>query len=203
MEQVRSESPFSSRENGTNGTAGFTLVELIVCLAILTILIVVPGAIHLYLYAVEGAKAVEATTALTEVVRLERLHYADRGTYSSDFNELGFWLASSLKYTQIFVQVQKDTKGWSYIAFATPLGGTKSDGGGWAVAQSGSGKLQTNLPGTLKSGGTSACSIWSGWGSMEGGRIEGEESLSFSSSSSSGGGGSPCAGMKVISHGKR
>jgi prepilin-type N-terminal cleavage/methylation domain-containing protein len=193
MKQMGNEGGFS---NDGKGAGGFTLLELIFCLTILSILVV--AAVPLHLESLEKAKVVEATLALTEVVRLEHLRYADMGTYSSDLNELGF-LGSPLKYNQLFVQVQKDAKGWSYIALAMPLEGRQSESG-WAVAQYAGGKLQMNLPGTLNSRGRSACSIWSGWASMEGGRIEGEESLSASSSSS---GGSPCSGLKVVQQGKK
>ena len=179
-----------------NDAAGFTLFEIVFCLAILSILVTTTTVLHLDL--TEKAKALEATIALAEVVRLEHLRYADTGTYSSDLNELGF-ITSPLKYNELFVQVQKDAKGWSYIAMAMPLGERQSEGG-WAVAQSADGKLQMNLPGTLTSGGASACSVWSGWASMEGGLIEGEETLSTGSSSS----GSPrCGGVKVVNHGKK
>src|SRR5262249_31549935 len=128
------------------------------------------------------------------------LRYVDNGTYTADLQDLGFQLTSSLKYTQLFIQVQKDAKGWSYMAFATPLHGKAPDGG-WAVAQHADGKFQASLPGTLNAGGASACSVWRGWQSMEGGRIEGEESLSTWSSSTSGG--PPCARNRVVFHGKR
>lgn len=193
---MKRKSEFSRTEKGA---AGFTLIDILICLALITILIGV--AIPIHLDAVDRAKAVEATTTLTEVVRLENLRYMDQGTYTSDLQELGFQLTSSLKYTQLFIQVHKDAKGWSYMAFAMPLGGKTSDTGGWVVAQSAGGKSQASLPGgTIKSGGASACSIWTGWGSMEGGRIEGEESISSSSSTGSG---SPCTGNKVVNHGKK
>ena len=181
-----------------NNSAGFTLIELIVCLAILAVLATLALPIHLE--AVEGAKAVEATSALTEVVRLERLHYADTGTYTADLQELGFQLVHSLKYTALFVEVHKDAKGWGYRAFAMPLSGQNPDQG-WAVTSRADGSLESSFPGTLKYGGGSACSIWKGWGTMEGGLIEGEESLS--ASSSTGGSGSPCGGKKVVNHGKK
>lgn len=181
------------------GIAGFTLVDLLICLAILTILIAI--AIPVHLDSVDRAKAVEATEVLSEVVRLEHLRYVDNGTYTADLQDLGFQLTSSLKYTQLFIQVQKDAKGWSYMAFATPLHGKAPDGG-WAVAQHADGSFQASLPGTLNAGGTSACSVWRGWQSMEGGRIEGEESLS-SWSSSSGGGQPPCTRNRVVFHGKK
>jgi prepilin-type N-terminal cleavage/methylation domain-containing protein len=177
---------------------GFTLIELIVCLAVLAVLATLALPIHLE--AVEGAKAVEATSALTEVVRLERLRFAETGTYTADLQELGFQLVHSLQYTELFVEVHKDVKGWSYRAFAMLKGGQHSDQG-WGVTSRVDGTLESSFSGTLKSGGGSACSVWSGWGSMEGGRIDGEETLS--ASSSTGGSGSPCGGKKVVDHGKK
>src|SRR5262245_22945087 len=180
------------------GTAGFTLIDLLICLAILTILIAIAVPVHLD--AVERAKAVEATEVLSEVVRLEHLHYVEKGTYTADFQDLGLQLTSALRHTQLFIEVQNDAKGWSYMAFATPLHGKAPDGG-WAVAQRANGTFQAILPGTLNVGGTSVCSVWTGWQSMEGGRIEGEESLSSWSSSS--GGRPPCASNRVVYHGKK
>jgi Tfp pilus assembly protein PilE len=179
---------------------GFTLTDILVSLALLSILVCL--AIPIHLDAVERAKAVEASEVLSEVVRLEQLHHIDKGTYTSDLHELGFQLTSALKYTELFIEVQKDAKGWSYMAFATPLYAPSPDAGGWAVAQQADGTFQASLPGTLNSGGMSACSVWRGWRSMEGGRIEGEESLS-SWSSSSGSSGSPCTGKRVVFHGKK
>jgi len=62
--------------------AGFTLIELVVCLAILTILGII--ALPMHRHSLEKAKAVEAKLALSEVDRLEQLHYANRGSYTSD-----------------------------------------------------------------------------------------------------------------------
>jgi Tfp pilus assembly protein PilE len=189
---MRKTSEFLSAEKGT---AGFTLIDILISLALLTILVSI--AIPMHLDAVEKAKGVEATVALSEVARLEHLRYTDKGTYTSDLQELGFQLTSSLKYTELFIQVQKDDKGWSYMAVAMPLNGKFSDAGGWAIAQSAGGTSQASSTEILKSG--SACSVWTGWRSMEGGRIEGEETLSSWSSSS----GSPCVRNRVVFHGKR
>jgi prepilin-type N-terminal cleavage/methylation domain-containing protein len=194
MEARKHRSAFSS----SFSSAGFTVIELLVCLAILAVLATMALPIHLE--AVEGAKAVEATSALTEVIRLERLRYADTGTYTADLKELGFQFVHSLKYTELFVEVHKDAKGWGYRAFAMPLGGGTPDQG-YAVTSRGDGTIESSLPGALKNGGGSACSTWNGWGSMEGGRIEGEETLS--ASSSTGGSGSPCGVKRVVDHGKK
>lgn len=181
--------------------AGFSLIDLLVSIAILTILSVI--AVPLHLQSVETAKTVEAKVALTEVVRLEQLYYAGKGSYTANLQELGFSLYSPLKYTQLFVQARQDAQGWSYMALAMPLDGRASQGDVWAVARNASGQAPapSNLSTSLKGGG-SPCSFWSGWGSMEGGRIEGEESLS-SWSSTQGSGGSPCGGKKVVNHGKK
>lgn len=194
---MKKQSEFSSAEMGT---AGFTLIEILICLALLTILAII--AVPLHLDAVERAKAVEATEALSEVVRLEHIRHVDTGTYTADLAELGFQLTSSLKYTELFIEVRRDAKGWSYMAFAMPLHRKTSDAGGWGVAQYADGKFQASLPGTLDSGVASPCSFWGGWASMEGGRIEGEESLS-SWTSSTGGNRRPCERNRVVFHGKR
>jgi Tfp pilus assembly protein PilE len=178
---------------------GSTLVELVVCLALLTILGII--ALPMHHHSLEKAKAVEAKLALSEVDRLEQLHYANRGSYTSNLQELGFQLYSALKYTQLFVQVHQDAQGWSYMALAMPLDGLPSSAEVSVVARNAGGQIptQSSIPTTLRGGG-SACSLWSGWASMEGGRIEGEETIS---SSSSGSGGSPCGGTRVVSHGKK
>ena len=144
---MKKQSEISSAEKGT---AGFTLIEILICLAVLTILAIV--AVPMHLDAVERAKAVEATEALSEVVRLEHLRHIDTGTYTADLAELGFQLTSSLKYTELFIEVRHDAIGWSYMAFAMPLHRKTSDAGGWGVAQYADGKFKSSLPGTLDSG---------------------------------------------------
>ena len=191
--------------NTTAGSArmnGFTLIDLMVGVAIIAILVTI--AVPMHLKSVEKAKAVEGQAALSEIVRLEQLHYANKGSYTSNLQELGFNTYSPLKYTQVFVQARQDPQGWSYMALAMPLGEQSSDADIWAVARNAGGQAQASsgLPATLKGGGGSACSVWSGWRSMEGGHIEGEESIS-SWSSTTGSGGAPCGGKRVVSHGKQ
>src|SRR5215831_8549142 len=74
------------------------------------------------------------------------------------------------------------------MAIATPLYVRTLDVGGWAVAQHADGRFQASSPGTVDSGGASACNVWRGWGSMGGGRLDGEETLSSRTSSSNGSG---------------
>ena len=180
----------------SKGSAGFTLIELVLCLAVLSILVAL--AVPLHLDSVEQARGVEAKVALAEVARLENLYFFNRGSYTADLQELGFNTYSSSNNLQVFIRVQQEPQGWSYLALALPFDGKTSGGGGWALARNAGGQPTTSLPTALKGGG-SACSLWTGWGSMEGGRIEGEERISSSSSST----GSPCGGIRVVNHGKK
>lgn len=184
------------------GKAGFSLIDLLVSIAIVSILSII--AVPLHLQSVEKATAVEAKVALAEVVRLEQLYYASKGSFTANLQELGFNFYSPLKYTEVFIQARQDAQGWSYMALALPRDGRTSEGDVWAVARNASGQAPapSSLPTSLKGGGGSPCGFWSGWGAMEGGRIEGEESIT-SGGSSTGGGGSPCGGKRIVNHGKR
>ena len=183
-----------------DGTAGYTLLDVLLCVAIVAILAAI--AVPLQLQSADKARLVEGQLALAEVVRLEDLYYASKGSYTSNLDELGFQPSSPLKHTQLFVQVRRESQTWSYMALAMPLQGDASNRDVWAVARQASGQsaAQPTVPAPLKGGG-SACSFWSGWGSMEGGRIEGEESIS--SGSTSGSVGALCGGKRVVDHGKR
>lgn len=176
--------------------SGFTLLDLMLSVAILGLLAAL--AVPLHLDSVKKAKEVEGQAAVAEVLRLEQLHYGNTGTYTANLQELGFNLYSALQYSELFIRVQQDTRGWGYLAVAMPLSG---DGNGWAVARYPGAQAAPSSPTPLKGGG-SACSAWTGWGAMEGGRIEGEERIN-SSSSSTGNNGSPCGGRRVVDHGKK
>lgn len=191
----------SDRFRISKDVGGFTLVDLMLSLAIIAILVVI--AIPIHLDSVDKAKAVEAQSALSEVVRLEQLHYANKGSYTPNLQELGFNTYSPLKYTQVFVQARQDAKGWGYMAMAMPLDGKSSGADVWAVARNAGSQAASpsSSPAAMKGGG-SPCSVWSGWGSMEGGRIEGEETIS-SWSSTTGSGGSPCGGKRVVTQAKK
>ena len=105
--------------------AGFTLIELMVVLAILSILATIALVSHRHF--LEKARAVEAEVALAEIDRLETLYHANHGTYSSDFTAIGFTLSPMLKYHKVLVQLQNG--GTSFQATATPLSGTKQQVG--------------------------------------------------------------------------
>src|SRR4249920_1188486 len=101
--------------------AGFTLVELMMVVAILGILVLISAASHNFF--LKKAKAVEAETALHEVNRLEQLHYAVHGQYSSDLGSLGFAPKPALKYYAVNIQLPAGTAGLGYQVTANPAEG--------------------------------------------------------------------------------
>ncbi len=169
-----------------------------VVLAIVCILFA--GAGLLFPQYIEKAKKAEAELALAEIRRLESDFHARTGTYSSDLNQLGFHPSPPLQHHTVFVQVQKKPQGWGYMVLLMPNSSAKADGGGWYISQGPDGKVVSSLPGQSGAGAASGCAAWGGWGSMEGGAIEGEERLDKGSSSSNGV--PPCAGTRVVQHGK-
>ncbi|HET8722367.1 MAG TPA: prepilin-type N-terminal cleavage/methylation domain-containing protein [Nitrospira sp.] len=177
-------------------TEAFTLTELMIVVGIVSIL--AAAAAGLFPRYVERAKNAEAEIALAEVKRLETDFFARTGTFSSDLNQIGYQPSPPLKYHTIFVQVEKGPRGWSYMVLLMPNGETNS--GGSYLSQGPDGRIVSNVGagGAAASGSASACGAWSGWGSMEGGQIEGEEGLSRSSS-----GTPPCGkGGRVVQHGR-
>jgi prepilin-type N-terminal cleavage/methylation domain-containing protein len=102
--------------------AGFTLIELMIVLAILSILAAMAMVSHRHF--TEKARSVEAEVALSEINRLETLYHANHGTYSADVTAIGFSSSSTLKYYRVMVQLQDG--GRSFQAMAVPLAGTMS-----------------------------------------------------------------------------
>jgi Tfp pilus assembly protein PilE len=156
------------------------------------------SAVVLFPHYVEKAKTAEAEIALAEVKRLENDFFARTGTFSSDLNQIGYHPLPQLKYHTVFVQVEKGPRGWSYMVLLMPNGATKS--GGAYISQGPDGRIVSNVGAQGAGGGhsPSGCAVWSGWGTMEGGKIEGEEGISSSSNGtpSCGGGG------RVVQHGQ-
>jgi len=174
-------------------TQAFTLTELMVAVAIVSIL--AATAAVLFPQYVERAKKTEAEIALAEVKRHENDFFARTGTFSSDLNQIGYQSTPPLKYHTIFVQVEKGPLGWSYMVLLMPNDANGS--GGSYASQSPDGRIVSNVGGreVAAGGASSACAAWSGWGSLEGGQIEGVEGLSSSSS-----GTPPCGKGRVVQH---
>lgn len=69
-------------------TRGFTLIELVVVLAIIGIL--VASAVPLYLGARKRAYKAEADTTLQEIKTMEWAYYQENNTFTDSFSSLGF-----------------------------------------------------------------------------------------------------------------
>lgn len=80
---------------------GFTLIELVLVLLITAILMGI--AIPIYQYFMKKAKQVEAQLALKEIVRLERIYYADHDRYSDSISDIGFSPMQPLNYYKIVI----------------------------------------------------------------------------------------------------
>ncbi|MDF0644980.1 MAG: prepilin-type N-terminal cleavage/methylation domain-containing protein [Nitrospira sp.] len=103
-------------------TGGFSLTELMTVLAIVSVLIAVGAAS--YSRFITKAKSVEAEIALSEIHRLEQIHYASTGTYTANVDELGFRPFQPLKYHSLFVQVAGESGNGAFRALAVPLSGS-------------------------------------------------------------------------------
>jgi prepilin-type N-terminal cleavage/methylation domain-containing protein len=108
--------------NALSPTDGFTLTELMTVLAIVAILVAVAGVSYSRFTA--KAKSVEAEVALSEIHRLEQIHYASTGTYTSSVEELGFNPFPPLKYYSVSVQVAGESGDSAFRALAVPLSGS-------------------------------------------------------------------------------
>lgn len=80
---------------------GFTLIDLVLVLLITAILMGI--AIPIYQYFMKKAKQVEAQLALKEIVRLERIYYADHDRYSDSISDIGFSPMQPLNYYKIVI----------------------------------------------------------------------------------------------------
>jgi len=119
---------------------GFTLMELMTVLAIVSLLIAV--GVASYSRFIAKAKSVEAEIALSEIHRLEQIHYASTGTYTANVDELGFRPFQPLKYYSLSVQVAGESGNGAFRALAVPL----SDSGGqtFSVVQYAPDKISLN-----------------------------------------------------------
>ncbi|MGH7231640.1 MAG: type IV pilin protein [Nitrospiraceae bacterium] len=134
------------------GRQGFTLIEVMVVLAILAILIVIAGVS--YRASIEKAKAVEAEIALHEVNRLENLYHQTHSQYSSDLKAIGYAPSPPLKYYALEVELKAGAGGIAYRATAKPTGSQPTES--WALTryQDGTTVLEKEAPSTT--GSTSA-----------------------------------------------
>jgi len=96
---------------------GFTLIEVMTVLAMLSVLVSVAMVLHHH--ALAKAQSVEGEVVLDEIRRLETVYYANHGVYSSDLTAIGFTFNASHRYYKVEVQLQHG--GTAYQAMALPL----------------------------------------------------------------------------------
>jgi prepilin-type N-terminal cleavage/methylation domain-containing protein len=108
-----------------DGDSAFTLVELMIVVAIIGVLAAV-GLLS-YAYLIKKSQAVEAEMALAEVTRLEELYFSMTGTYSSKLDAIGFRPTPPLQYFRVSVQAVNGPEGSMFQVTANPLSGTESD----------------------------------------------------------------------------
>ncbi|MFQ5696898.1 MAG: type IV pilin protein [Myxococcota bacterium] len=90
------------QENPASGRSGFTLVELVIVIAILGILagLAVPG----FRQFVARSKRSEAYTALVAIYDSETEYFASNGRFASTFDDLGFDLLGGVRVDPSTIQ---------------------------------------------------------------------------------------------------
>jgi prepilin-type N-terminal cleavage/methylation domain-containing protein len=106
------------------GHGGFTLIELMVVGVIIGILAGI--AVPVYYSYLKRAKQVEAPVALTEIKRLESMHFAFNGNYGP-LSDIGFHPSPALRYYVITVQLNLSSAGITPSFEATATGNLDSD----------------------------------------------------------------------------
>lgn len=154
-------------------SGGFTLTELMTVLAIVSLLIAI--GVTSYSRFIAKAKSVEAEIALSEIHRLEQIHYASTGTYTADVDELGFKPFQPLKYYSLSVQVAGESGNGAFRALAVPLSG--SGGQTFSVVQYAPDKISSGggAPPSGQSSNTGMAFGGEGWGDEGIIRLEGGE----------------------------
>jgi prepilin-type N-terminal cleavage/methylation domain-containing protein len=119
---------------------GFTLIELMIVVAILGILVSV--ATVSYNHFLAKAKNVEGEIVIHEVERLERLYHASKETYTDSLADLGFAMTGTLKYYTPEVRTGYATDKMSYQVRALP--GTTSGTDAWLLTRYRDGSVQVD-----------------------------------------------------------
>lgn len=117
---------------------GFTLIELMIVVAILGILVSV--ATVSYNHFVLKAKTVEGEIVVREIERLEHLYHASNHVYTDSLTDLGFVMTGTLKYYIPEVRKGAATDKISYQVRALPVTATATDS--WLLTSYRDGSVQ-------------------------------------------------------------
>jgi type IV pilus assembly protein PilE len=120
--------------------AGFTLIELMIVVAILGILVSV--ATVSYNHFVMKAKTVEGEIVVHEVERLEDLYHASKEAYTDSFADLGFTMTGTLKYYTSEVRMGSATDKISYQVRAVPVSASATEA--WLLTSYRDGSVQVD-----------------------------------------------------------
>jgi len=122
------------------GAPGFTLIELMMVVAILGILVSV-GTVS-YNHFVSKAKTVEGEIVVNEVERLEHLYHASKQAYTNSLTDLGFAMTGTLKYYTPDVRMGSATDKISYQVRAVPVAASATDA--WLLTRYRDGSVQVD-----------------------------------------------------------
>lgn len=121
------------KRRSRSGGAGFTLIELVVVLAIIGIL--VAAAVPLYLGARKRAYKAEADSTLQELKTMEWAYYQENNAFTDSFSSLGFTPPASKFWSYNIPAATSDQVTIAARGQSAPLGPTdqvsitlKSDG---------------------------------------------------------------------------
>lgn len=113
-----------------NKSAGFTLIELMIAVAILGILATV--AFPSYQDHVRKSKRSDGQAALMDIMAKQERYYTDHNTYTSDLTDIGYGAAANVDTTEGYYKVKAESCGSGLTACvkltATAQGDQANDG---------------------------------------------------------------------------
>ena len=111
--------------DGRRGSAGFTLMELMIVLVIVGILLAV--ALPSYQESMRKGRRADAKAALMDAANRQERHMLDRNTYTTDLEDIGLGAGTVLSedghYSITAAACAADTIALCYVITATPVAG--------------------------------------------------------------------------------